>query len=216
MLNEFSAAWNNLYKDHPSEYLIGSVTITELDEEAKNKTFMVRCSEVVSFPSKQFNGYDMFGALTDRNCDGVLLIANPDGTCDLLYIEMKSRFSLQEVYKAKKQIVETCTKMQSLLQMIKDYTTLPIKRVYGVIETKKLDDNQEDWWLKQQMLPEEDLQFGERLLKHETIQAPTHCKKELNMPASMTFRILLSDDDNFSVNYSDVLKTTYGDSQTIL
>lgn len=47
MLNEFSAAWNNLYKDHPSEYLIGSVTITELDEEAKNKTFMVRCSEFV-------------------------------------------------------------------------------------------------------------------------------------------------------------------------
>lgn len=207
MLNEFSAAWNELYKDHPSEYLTGSVTIAEEDEEAKNKTLTVNCSEVVSFPSKHFNGYDMFGALTDRSCDGVLLIANPDSTFDLLYVEMKSRFSLQEVYKAKKQIVETCTKMRSLLQMMKDYYLLPIKRVYGVIETKKLDDNQEDWWLKQQMLPEEDLQFGERLLKHETIQAPTQCKQELNMPATMTFRILLSDDENFTVSYSDILKT---------
>lgn len=206
MLNEFSAAWNELYKDHLSEYLTGNVTITEEEEKAKNKTLTIHCSEVVSFPSKQFNGYDMFGALTDRNCDGVLLIANPDGTCDLLYVEMKSRFSLQEVYKAKKQIVETSTKMQSLLQMMKDYSTLQIKRVYGVIETKKLDDNQEDWWLKQQMLPEEDLQFGERLLKHETIQAPTQCKQELNMPATMTFRMLLSDDDNFAVSYSNLSK----------
>ncbi len=215
MLNEFSAAWNNLYNDHPSSYLTGSVTITEEEEGAKNKTLTVHCPEVVSFPSKQFNGYDMFSALTDRNCDGALLIANPDGSCDLLYVEMKSRFSLQEVYKAKKQIVETCTKMQSLLQMMKDYASLPIKRIYGVIETKKLDDNQEDWWLKQQMLPEEDLQFGERLLKHETIQAPTQCKQELNMPSTMTFRILLSDDDNFTISYSDISKTVKSTSGSI-
>ena len=90
---------------------------------------------------------------------------------------------------------------------MKDYSLLPIKRVYGIIETKKLDDNQEDWWLKQQMLPEEDLQFGERLLKYQTIQAPTRCKQELNMPATMTFRILLSDDDNYTVSYSDISKT---------
>lgn len=31
MLNEFCAAWNELYKDHPSEYLTGSVTITEAE-----------------------------------------------------------------------------------------------------------------------------------------------------------------------------------------
>ena len=90
------------------------------------------------------------------------------------------------------------------LSQLKGYASLPIKRIYGVIETKKLDDNQEDWWLKQQMLPEEDLHFGERLLKHETIQAPTQCKPELNMPTTMTFKILLSDDDNFTVKYSDI------------
>ena len=149
----------------------------------------------------------MFGALTDRNCDGTLLIANPDGSCDLLYVEMKSRFSRQEVFKAKKQIVETCTKMQSLLQMMKDYAALPIKRVYGVIETMKLDDDQEVWWLKQQMLPDENLQFSELLLKYKTIQAPTQCKDELNMPSTMTFSILLSDNDHYTVSYSDIPKT---------
>ena len=204
MLNEFSAAWNRLYNDHPSAYLTDSVTIAEEEEGAKNKTITFHCPEVVSFPSKQFNGYDMFGALTDRNSDGALLMSNPDGSCDLLYVEMKSRFSLQEIFKAKKQIVETCTKMQSLLQMMKDYAALPIKRIYGVIETKKLDDDQEAWWLKQQMLPDEDLQFGERLLKYKTIQAPTQCKHELNMPSEMTFKIILSDDANCTVNYNEL------------
>ena len=207
MLNKFSAAWNRLYNDHPSKYLTDSVTITEEEAGAKNKTITFQCPEVVSFPSKQFNGYDMFGALTDRNCDGTLLIANPDGSCDLLYVEMKSRFSRQEVFKAKRQIVETCTKMQSLLQMMKDYAALPIKRVYGVIETMKLDDDQEVWWLKQQMLPDENLQFSELLLKYKTIQAPTQCKDELNMPSEMTFSILLSDNDHYTVSYSDIPKT---------
>lgn len=202
MLNEFSSAWNALYKKHPSEYFKGSVTITEYDEDAKNKTLTINCSEVVSFPSKHFNCYDLFSALTDRNCDGVLLISNDDGTCDLIYVEMKSRFSLEEVFKAKTQIVDTCAKMQSLLHMMKDFSSLPIKRVYGVIETKSLDNNQEDWWLKQQMLPDEELQFGERLLKYSRVKAPTRYKQELNMPSEMTFKIVLSDNANYSVNYN--------------
>lgn len=41
MLNKFSAAWNELYKGHPSEYLTGSVTIIEEEEGAKNKTLTV-------------------------------------------------------------------------------------------------------------------------------------------------------------------------------
>ena len=204
MLNSFCAAWNNLYQDHPSNYFIGSVTILEEEDDAKNKTLTINCSEVVSFPSKQFDGYDMFSALTDRNCDAALLLANEDGSFDLLFVEMKSRFSRQEVYKAKCQIVETQAKLFSLLQMMKDFGSLSLRHVYGVIETKKLDDNQEIWWLKQQMLPEDQLQFGERLLKYKTIDAPTHYKKELNMPDKMTFSILLSDADHLIVNYSDI------------
>lgn len=207
MLKEFCKSWNAVYKSHRAEYHAGSVTIVEKGTQAKNKSLTLNCGEAVSFPSKQFDGYDMFGALTDRNCDGALLIANPDGSCDLLYVEMKSRFSRQEVFRAKKQIVETCTKMQSLLQMMKDYAALPIKRIYGVIETMKLDENQEVWWLKQQMLPDDDLQFGELLLKYKNIQAPTQCKDELNMPSEMTFSILLSDNDHYAVSYSDIPKT---------
>ncbi len=206
MLSEFSDAWNSLYKDHPSQYLMGGVTVVEEGEQAKNKAFTINGSEMVSFPSKHFNGYDLFGALTDRNCDGAFLVSNSDGTYDMLYVEMKSRFSLQEIFRAKMQIVETRAKMQSLLQMMKDYVSLPIKRIFGVIETQKLDANQEDWWLKQQMLPDEDLQFGELLLKYDTVEAPTLCKAELNMPSEMTFKIVLSDDANYTVNYCELCR----------
>lgn len=204
MLSSFCAAWNSLFSKHPSEYKIGGVTITEQEQSAKNKALTVNCSEAVSFPSKQFNGYDMFSALSESNCDGALLVSNEDGTYDMVYIEMKSRFSTDEVFKAKCQIVETYTKMQSLLRMMKDYATLSVKRVHGIIETQALDADQEVWWLKQQMLPEELLQFGERLLKHTEVKAPTRCQKELAMPAEMTFRILLSDDAHYTINYSDL------------
>lgn len=204
MLNNFSIAWNNLYKNHQSQYLTGSVTIVEEDDKAKNKSLTVNVTEAVSFPSKDFNSYDMFSAFTDRNCDGVLLVLNSDGTYDMLFIEMKSRFSTTEVFKAKGQIVETFAKIQSLLRMMKEYASLPIKRVYGVIETKALDEDQENWWSKQQYLPDEELQFGELLLKYIAIDAPTCCKEELNMPSTMKFTIIFSEDDNYVVNYTDI------------
>lgn len=204
MLNKFSTDWNGLFKTHPSLYTTNSVTITEKGATAKNKQLTINCAEVVSFPSKQFDGYDMFSALTNRNCDGVLLVSNELGTYDLVFIEMKSRFSTQEVFEAKCQIVETYTKLLSLFQMMKAYHSLPIRRIYGVIETQKLDEDQEVWWSKQQMLLESGMQFGERLLKNPFIEAPTRCAKELNMPDKMTFRILLSDNVNYTVDYSDL------------
>ena len=203
MLNQFSIDWNNLYKKHPSQYLTGSAIIVEKDANAKNKRFTINLSEAVSFPSKQFNGYDMFGALTNCNCDGVLLVSNQDGTYDMLYIEMKSRFSSDEVFKAKRQIVGTYTKMQSLLQIMKAYKNLLVQQVIGIIETKELDTDQENWWQKRQMLPDNDMEFGELLLKYTTIEVDTKCKKELNMPEKMVFSIILSDKDNYTMdNYS--------------
>ena len=204
MLNKFCTDWNGLFKAHPSLYKKNSVTIIEKGTSAKNKQLTVNCTEVVSFPSKQFDAYDMFSALTNRNCDGVLLFSNEVGTYDLVFIEMKSRFSTQEVFEAKCQIVETYTKLQSLFRMMKTFYSLPIRRIFGVIETQKLDADQVVWWSKQQMLPEKDMQFGERLLKHPFIEAPTRCQNVLNMPDKMTFRILLSDDANYTVDYTDL------------
>ena len=44
MLNNFSIAWNNLYKNHQSQYLTGSVTIVEEDDKAKNKSLTVNAT----------------------------------------------------------------------------------------------------------------------------------------------------------------------------
>ena len=204
MLNEFSKAWNSLYHDHLSEYATDSVTIVEKGKEAKNKTFTVRCAEAVSFPSKQFDGYDMFGALSNRNCDGAFLILNDEGSYDLVYVEMKSRFDSHETFEAKCQIVETRAKMQSLFQMLQAFPALHLRKVFGVIEHQKLDHDQEDLWSKLQLLPDERLDFGWRLIKYGVVEVVTHCNPELSMPSEMTFKIVLSDEANYTVNYSDL------------
>lgn len=206
MLNSFSAAWNSLYPKHQSEYKTGGITITEKGVETKNKSLTVVCDEVVSFPSKQFDCYDLFSALTNRNCDSVLLVKNEEGGYDLVYIEMKSRFDSHECFDAKCQIAETSAKMQSLFQMMKPYAALPIRKVYGVIEHQQLDEDQEDLWSKLQQLPDSELDFGWKLIKYGTIKGKTHFKPELDMPSEMTFRLLLSDAAHYSVNYGDLCK----------
>lgn len=204
MLSSFSAAWNSLYTKHPSEYKTGGVTITEKGIEAKNKSLTVICDEAVSFPSKQFDCYDLFSALSNRNCDSVLLVKNDEGTYDLVYIEMKSRFDSRECFEAKCQITETSAKMQSLFRMMRPYVGIPIRKVFGVIEYKQLDDDQEDLWSKMQQLPDESLGFGWKLIKYGTLKGQTHFKPEIDMPSEMTFRMLLSDADHYTVQYKDL------------
>ena len=204
MLNKFSAAWNSLYAKHPSEYKTGGVTITEKGIDAKNKSLTVICDEAVSFPSKQFDCYDLFSALSNRNCDSVLLVKNDEGTYDLVYIEMKSRFASKETFEAKCQITETCAKILSLLQMMKPYGSLPIRRVFGVIEHQQLDDDQQDLWLKFQQLPDDDLDFGWKLIKYGTVKGKTLFNPELAMPSEMTFRIILSDAAHYTIQYKDL------------
>lgn len=204
MLSDFCNSWNSLFKNHAAEYHAGSVTIVEEGATAKNKTLTVNCPEAVSFPSKHFDSYDMFSALSNRNCDGAFLVANANGSYDLLYIEMKSRFDSREVFEAKCQIVETSAKMRSLLQMLQPFGNIPIRKIYGVIETQQLDADQEAYWLKLQMLPDNQLDFGWRLIKYGIVKAPTLLSTELNMPQQMAFKILLSDNANYAVNYSDL------------
>lgn len=206
MLSDFCKSWNTLYKDHNADYHVGSVTIKEKSQSARNKSLTVNCIEAVSFPSKQFEGYDLFGSLTKRNCDGVFLILNDEGSYDLIYVEMKSRFSSQEAFEAKCQIVETCAKMQSLLQMLKPYYLLTIRNIFGIIEMRELDEDQTNLWLKLQMLPDEKLDFGWSLIKYGMVKGQTHCNPELNMPETMKFRIIFSDADNYTVSYSDLCK----------
>jgi len=208
MLNSFSADWNSLYAKHPCEYKKGGVTITEKGTDAKNKSLTVTCAEAISFPSKQFDCFDLFSSLTNRNCDSVLLVKNDEGSYDLVYIEMKSRFDSHECFEAKCQIAETSAKMQTLFRMMKSFATLPIRKVYGVIEHKQLDADQADYRLKLQQLPDSELDFGWKLIKYGTVNGKTLFKPALDMPDSMTFIILLSDKSHFTVDYSEICKRT--------
>ena len=204
MLSSFSAAWNSLYTKHPSEYKTGSVTITERGIAAKNKSLTVVCSEAVSFPSKQFDCYDLFSALTNRNCDSVLLVKNTEGSYDLVYIEMKSRFDSRECFEAKCQITETSVKMQSLFRMMRPHVNLHIRKVFGVIEYQKLDQDQEDLWSKMQQLPDDSLDFGWKFINYGTVKVKNLFNPALDMPAEMTFKIILSDKAHYIVNYKDL------------
>lgn len=48
------------------------------------------------------------------------------------------------------------------------------------------------------------LAFGWRLIKYGIVKASTRFNPELNMPQQMVFKILLSDNANYAVNYSDL------------
>ena len=206
MLNNICKSWNTLFTAHPSDLFVGSVTITEKGIDAKNKSLTIVCPEVVAFPSKQFDCFDLFSALSNRNCDSVLLVRNDEGSFDLVYVEMKSRFDSRECFEAKRQITETSAKIHSLFQMMKLYHALPIRKVYGVIEYQQLDGDQENLWLKMQQLPDDSLDFGWKLIKYGTLEGKTLFDQEMNMPSTMIFTILLSDKAHFTIDYSDICK----------
>lgn len=208
MLSSFCVAWNSLYSKHPSEYKTGSITIIEKDNNAKNKSLTVICDEAISFPSKQLDCYDLFSALTNKNCDGALLIKNEEGSYDFVYLEMKSRFDSRECFEAKCQITESRAKMKSMFMMMKRFAMLPIRKIIGVIEYQQLDQDQENLWLKVQQLPDDRLDFGWKLIKYGMFNCQTHYNNEMNMPDTMTFILLLSDNADITVNYSDILKRT--------
>ena len=94
----------------------------------------------------------------------------------------------------------------SKMTAYKHYPGLHIRKVLGVIEHQKLDADQEDFWSKMQLLPDSKLDFGWRLIKYGEVQGQTHYPEELNMPSEMTFKIVLSDDANYMVNYNELCK----------
>ena len=91
--------------------------------------------------------------------------------------------------------------------MIKKFSTLPIRSVLGLIETKQLDADQEDLWSKIQQLPDGELNFGWKLIKYGVVEGKTHFDNELDMPSTMEFRIILSDNDHYILSYSDIFQT---------
>lgn len=207
MLNSICSDWNQLYIQHPAVFCHDSVTIVEKGNATKNKTnksITVLCRDVVSFPSKELNQFDLFSACSNKNCDGALLCKSEDNTYGLVFIEMKSRYDTKKVHEAKCQIVESRMKMKPLLKMLSSFNKVAIKSVLGIIVTLELDEDQKNWWSKRQLLNDSDLEFGEKLLKYGRIESPTECKDVLNFPENMYFRIVFSDKEDFSVDYHDL------------
>lgn len=196
MLNNIFVNWNSIYKHHQSNLCRKSVDIVENGVDAKLKKLTIAVPEAISFPSKDFSAFDLFGALSNKNCDGAFLVHNADSTYDLIFVEMKSRFSTDEIYDAKNQIIESRIKLKVLLEILPNTSKLSIRDIYGIIATKELDDDQKNLWSKQQMLPDAKLNFGWRLVKYRNYDAPVLYDNRFNLPQMMNFRLFFSDSQN--------------------
>lgn len=199
MLNNILTNWNKTFKNHLSVLNHDSVEITESTPNAKLKELTIEIPEAILFPTKDFDAFDLFGSLSNKNCDGAIMVHNLDNTYDLVFVEMKSKFSTKEVFDAKEQIIESRIKLQVLLNSLSTHNGYPIRSAYGIIITLKLDDDQRNLWSKLQMLPDEKLDFGWKLVKYKSLNAPVLYDDRFNLPQTMDFRLHFSDSQNLNI-----------------
>lgn len=155
MLNKIVEEWNTLYKKHPVRRCQGNYVLDEDERNAQLRHLTINGVDAIDIPSKKMDTFNCFGAFTNGNCDGILLIKNSDGTCDLVFLEMKSKYSTEEIFGAKNQIIESLKKVNILLNNLYSYDKIHIKRVYGIIACIKPDLDALDWIKQQTNLPED-------------------------------------------------------------
>lgn len=155
MLDKIVEEWNTLYKNHPVKRCQGSYVLDEDGCNAQLRHLKIDGIDAIDIPSKKMDKFNCFGALTNENCDGILLIMNSDGTYDLVFLEMKSKYSTVEIFEAKNQIIESLQKVCILLNNLNSYDKLHIRRMFGIIACLKPNYNALDWIKQQTYLPED-------------------------------------------------------------
>lgn len=204
-LNEIANNWNKVYINHHTQVYDNSVEIVESDNLAKIKKVIIdKIPQAISFPTREFCEYSLFDSLSNKNCDGAIMLKNDDGTYDILFFELKSTFDTEELFKAKKQIIESSIKLTSLLNMLSyNNGRLQIKNIRGYITSLELNTDQLDYWSKEQMKADDKLNFGWLLYKYGEIDAPTQCDNNycrFNIPQQMNFTLLISDKETINVS----------------
>ena len=204
-LNEIANNWNNVYINHQTQVYDNSVEIVEPEGSAKIKKVIIdKIPQAISFPTREFCGYSLFDSLSNRNCDGAIMLKNDDGTYDILFFELKSTFDTAEIFRAKKQIIESRIKLTSLLNMLAyNNGQLQIKNIRGYITSLELNMDQLDYWSKLQMESDENLDFGWLLYKYGEIEASTQCDNRycrFCIPQKMNFTLLLSDKETINAS----------------
>lgn len=134
--------WNELYDskvDYKSIIQEGPFVVLENSGNASlNELELDDVRKALVLPNQAVKDYCLLENFK-LNCDKTILYENVDGTYSLLMIEMKSKFSTQELYKARLQIQDTALKFLNLLNPIKEFRRL-IVRLYGIIASNKPDD----------------------------------------------------------------------------
>lgn len=203
-LNEIANNWNSVYINHKTQTYDNSIEIVENEKSAKIKRVKIdNISQAISFPTRDFCKFSLFGSLSNKNCDGAIMILNEDGTYDILLFELKSTFSTQELFDAKKQIIESRLKLMSLLNILAANEQIQIRDIRGYITSLKLNLDQRNLWSELQMKTDDKLEFGWKLYKYGCVEVPTQCDENYNrflIPKMMNFRLLLSNKDTITLS----------------
>lgn len=147
MLKRINDEWNLLYgimkdKNHThipqnqTHLKTGELEIAELINANRsgclqNVTFIV--PESLSFPTPKFDSFNMWNAFSNENCDGAILYRASGEKFDLAFVELKSGYDSDNIWKAGKQIKVSVQKMFLLLGCIPSWEELEINKIYGII-----------------------------------------------------------------------------------
>lgn len=152
MKEKIEREWNALYVRHKAVVCLGTISIFESDRQAKMRNLDIQC-DAVSLPSRELSGFNFWNALSNKNCDGAVVVDRGKDSCDLVLCELKSSFSTQELWDAKVQIVDSLIKFKILL------STLPssdvIKNAYGIVVSIQPTTEKLQWIKSMSMLPRE-------------------------------------------------------------
>lgn len=180
MIEDFLSNWNSLYKTHKASIVEGSAKVHEYDEGAHFTDLDIIVGKAITFPSREFDSFSLFDAISNKNCDGAFLIEREENLFDLVLIELKSSFDTKRLFDAKEQIISSLPKINVLLSVLKDHPDLTIRKSYGIIVSLSPTDEQLNWIKGKSMLPKSQWEsctcgltlYLDRCMKVKTLELP--------------------------------------------
>ena len=157
-LDVIQRKWNELYTskiEYKSEIQEGEISVLENSLQCTlNELEIKEIRRALVLPNQAVQDFCLLENFK-LNCDRTILYENTDGTYSLLMIELKSKFSTQEIFKARIQIQDTALKIIDLLNPIKEFRGLKVL-LLGIIASNSPTDSTLQYLSKISELPDED------------------------------------------------------------
>lgn len=177
-LRKIRGSWNNLYgyvhskkgrgvkiPSHWIKIRRGMVKIFEQNNVDNDglKEIVLSGQKLLYFPVDSYKDFNMWNALSDENCDGIVMYKSKDNEISIELVELKSTFDTSDYLKARRQITISLQKLFLLLNGLPVWKTAKSESVHGVIFSYEPDADTLDWIKQMEMLPKESWRNEDKL-----------------------------------------------------